>query len=156
MTASLGRCLCIDYPDAPLVAAFGVVELLDGLRKATQKIIEGYCSRIPFFCSLLSLVDSRVVAHEDIDIVTIENSLAVLPAKNSIPTVDAVEQPVVFQLDVEPAVRFRERRVAQSTGSISCDVATSIKWLVVPEVRGNVAEQALHHIDDSVADTCSR
>ena len=61
MTASLGRCLCIDYPDAPLMATFGVVKLLDGLRKATQKIIESYCSRIPFFCSLLFLVDSRVI-----------------------------------------------------------------------------------------------
>ena len=153
MTACLVRCLCIDYPYAPLVSTFRIEQLMGGFRKATQEVIKSYCSRIPFFCGTSSLVDSTVVTDEGIDMVARKNSIAVIPAKNSIPAVDAIEQSVVSKLDVEPAVRFRKRCVAQSTGSISCDVPTGIQRLFVTEIRANVAEQAFHHINDSIADT---
>ena len=134
MAAFLRRCLCVHYPDAPLVCGVRVVQLSDGVGQAHHEVIEGHCSCIPFFCSLMSLIDSGVSAHEEIDFLLIKNSIVIRLAKSSVPAPDAVKRSVVFKLAVEPAVAFRERYVAQRAGGIGCNVTTCVEWLVAAVV----------------------
>jgi hypothetical protein len=97
-------------------------------------MIEGNGAAPPFLCRLVSLVEVSVVANQKVDLVGIKVAIVICLPQDFVPTVDAFQLRIIWQLYVMPAASFREGCVTQATYDVRCNVAASVNGLVVAQV----------------------